>query len=429
MPATLARTCPLCGLRFSNPPSLSCISARIPQHSRGAASFAGTSTTGSPLACARRSRGNRPRPGAQQRTLCTRGRHASGLATAGARRPRHRGDRRRRRGHRRAAVGLWPAFRRPAGWVPNRAGVAGQCGRVWTRAVLYPDRPDRAHDRLHPLPRQGPGCKLSLPLLHHRLPAPGPRPRPASAGPGAEGLGGKVEIVTFNVDPGGAGPRQLAAFLEQYGAASHPATAKPHWHFLTGSPQQIKRVVRDQYHVAYWKVAAVEQGAEGSNALAKRAHVSYDIKHSDVTYVVNHNGTIRHLFTGRNAATKTTLLNAILTILRGGSGWVTPGAVVHAERSRCGNASARLEALELGSLYARGVRVLDDRAQRSSWLGGQMCTVHGCRSGHCSRCAHEIFPNSVPKSVGTAIRAAQGFRAQSSDGPICRGAWAARFVQ
>jgi len=132
----------------------------------------------------------------------------------------------------------------------------------------------------------------------------------------AEGLGGKVEIVTFNVDPGGAGPGQLAAFLEQYGAASDPATAKPHWHFLTGSPQQIKRVVRDQYHVAYWKVAGGERGAEGSNALAKRAHVSYDIKHSDVTYVVDPNGTIRHLFTGKNAATKTTLLSAILTILR-----------------------------------------------------------------------------------------------------------------
>ena len=136
----------------------------------------------------------------------------------------------------------------------------------------------------------------------------------------AEGLGGKVEIVTFNVDPGGAGPRQLAAFLEQYGAAPDPATAKPHWHFLTGSPQQIKRVVRDQYHVAYWKVASGEQGAEGSNALAKRAHVSYDIKHSDVTYVVDQNGTIRHVFTGKNAATETTLLNAILTILRAQGG-------------------------------------------------------------------------------------------------------------
>jgi len=127
----------------------------------------------------------------------------------------------------------------------------------------------------------------------------------------AESLGAKVEIVTFNVDPGGAGPRQLAAFLEQYGAASDPATAKPHWHFLTGSPWQVKRVVRDQYHVAYWKVASGEQGAERANPLAKRAHVSYDIKHSDVTYIVDPNGTIRHLFTGKNAATKTTLLNAI----------------------------------------------------------------------------------------------------------------------
>jgi hypothetical protein len=90
-----------------------------------------------------------------------------------------------------------------------------------------------------------------------------------------------------------------------------PAAARPHWHFLTGSPQQIKRVVRDQYHVAYWKVAGAEEGAEQGNALAERANVGYDIKHSDVTYVIDGNGTIQHLFTGKNAATTATLLNAI----------------------------------------------------------------------------------------------------------------------
>jgi cytochrome oxidase Cu insertion factor (SCO1/SenC/PrrC family) len=127
----------------------------------------------------------------------------------------------------------------------------------------------------------------------------------------AEGLGGKVEIVTFNVDPGGAGPRQLAAFLEQYGAETDPAASAPHWHFLTGSPHQVKRAVRDRYHVAYWKVAGAEEGAEQSNALAERAHVGYDIKHSEVTYVVDGNGTIRYVFSGKNAATKDALLNAI----------------------------------------------------------------------------------------------------------------------
>ena len=126
-----------------------------------------------------------------------------------------------------------------------------------------------------------------------------------------QGLGGKVEIVTFNVDPGGAGPQQLAAFLKQYGAAADPAAAKPHWHFLTGSPQQIERVVHDQYHVAYWKVAGAEEGAEQANALAERAHVGYDIKHSEVTYVVDGNGTIRYLFAGKNAATTTALLDAV----------------------------------------------------------------------------------------------------------------------
>jgi cytochrome oxidase Cu insertion factor (SCO1/SenC/PrrC family) len=105
----------------------------------------------------------------------------------------------------------------------------------------------------------------------------------------AQGLGGTVEIVTFNVDPGGAGPRQLAAFLDQYGAAADPA-ATPHWHFLTGSPRQVKHVVRDHYHVAYWKVAGADEGAGHSNALAERAHAGYDIKHSEVTDVVDGTG-------------------------------------------------------------------------------------------------------------------------------------------
>jgi protein SCO1 len=133
----------------------------------------------------------------------------------------------------------------------------------------------------------------------------------------ANGLGGKAEIVTFNVDPGGAGPSQLAAFLTQYGAAPDPAAAKAHWHFLTGSPQQIRRVVRDQYHVAYWKVTGVEEGAQHGNALASQAHVSYDIKHSDVTYVIDGSGTIREVFTGKDAATSARLLAAIRKALGG----------------------------------------------------------------------------------------------------------------
>lgn len=149
-----------------------------------------------------------------------------------------------------------------------------------------------------------PYCTTDCPLLARHLAL---LQRALAAG----GLGGQVEIVSFNVDPGGAGPRQLAAFLKQYGAAADPEAAKPHWHFLTGSPRQVKRVVRDQYHVAYWKVAGAEEGAGQANALAERADVGYDIKHTEVTYVVDGNGTIRYLFTGTNMATTTALLDAI----------------------------------------------------------------------------------------------------------------------
>jgi hypothetical protein len=70
-------------------------------------------------------------------------------------------------------------------------------------------------------------------------------------------------------------------------------------------------VVRDQYHVAYWKVTGGEQGAERANPLAKQAHVSYDIKHSDVTYVVDQTERSATCSPARTRPSKTTLLNAI----------------------------------------------------------------------------------------------------------------------
>jgi hypothetical protein len=61
-----------------------------------------------------------------------------------------------------------------------------------------------------------PHCTTYCPLMARDLALP----QKALA---AESIDSTVEIVTFNVDPGGAG--QAAAFLEQYGAASDPAAS------------------------------------------------------------------------------------------------------------------------------------------------------------------------------------------------------------
>jgi protein SCO1 len=128
----------------------------------------------------------------------------------------------------------------------------------------------------------------------------------------AQGLGGKVTIVTFNVDPGGAGPEQLTEFLRQYGGNADPGTAKVPWYYLTGSSAQIERVVRDGYHVAYWKVrGADEAGTRQRNTLAERAKPGYDIKHSGVAYLIDATGKIRTVYSGATAITTGTLLTAV----------------------------------------------------------------------------------------------------------------------
>jgi protein SCO1/2 len=120
------------------------------------------------------------------------------------------------------------------------------------------------------------------------------------------GLAGKVAFVAFNVDPVGAGPETLSAFLRQ----ENLDPDDPAWHFLTGTDTQIRRVVTDGFHVFYQKVSAAEQEkieaeqrAAGGytpqptapNALADRAQPGYDIVHNDVVQIVDGHGRIRDM--------------------------------------------------------------------------------------------------------------------------------------
>jgi protein SCO1 len=131
-----------------------------------------------------------------------------------------------------------------------------------------------------------------------------------------QGLGGRVEIVTFNVDPSGAGPAQLRRFIAQYGGQADPGAATVHWHFLTGPAKELRKVVRGGYHIAYWKVAGAEDGGTArANRLADEAHVDYDVRHTDATYLVNSQGTIVDVRLGPSAADTSALLTALQRVL------------------------------------------------------------------------------------------------------------------
>ena len=134
------------------------------------------------------------------------------------------------------------------------------------------------------------------------------------------GLQDRVRIVAFNVDPGGTGPRQMRAFLKEYGW--NPRDTR--WEFLTGKPQAIRRVVTQGYHIAYQKVADGEDGAQGPaltpqpevvNALAAKAQVGYDITHNDGLAIVDPQGRIRRYYTQADVVSNERLFGVIQALL------------------------------------------------------------------------------------------------------------------
>jgi protein SCO1 len=134
----------------------------------------------------------------------------------------------------------------------------------------------------------------------------------------------RVEIVAYNVDPGGVGPEQMRAFLEEFGW--NPKA--PNLEFLTGTPQQIRRVVAGGYHVAYEKVPdGAEPGGgpeltpqpEVLNKIAARAHVDYDIVHNDALEIVDPQGRIRKFYPQADVVSTARLLHVIKSLLPSGS--------------------------------------------------------------------------------------------------------------
>ena len=134
------------------------------------------------------------------------------------------------------------------------------------------------------------------------------------------GLQDRVEVVAYNVDPAGTGPAQMREFLRQYGWNPYD----PGLQFLTGTPQEIHRVVVGGYHVAYQKVPGGAQAGGGPeltpqpevvNELAARAQVGYDIVHNDALEIVDPQGRIRAFYAQADVVSNPRLLGDVESLL------------------------------------------------------------------------------------------------------------------
>lgn len=131
------------------------------------------------------------------------------------------------------------------------------------------------------------------------------------------GLKGHVVFVFFNVAPDVAGPPQLRQFLKQYGF--NPGD--PSVFFLTGPRQEIRRVVRNGYHIAYYRTKADsdDSGIEIKNPLAEKAKLDFDIKHDDTIELVDGAGRIRKIFENGTRVGNMRLERAIAPLVTDGA--------------------------------------------------------------------------------------------------------------
>ena len=140
------------------------------------------------------------------------------------------------------------------------------------------------------------------------------------------GLGGKLELVSFNVDPLGSGPAQLRAFVSEFGGNTSSGT----WEFLTGTPAQVHQVVTNGYHVFYQRVSLASESIEiaqqkqagdytpqpsEDNPVADQANVDYDIVHNDLVEVVAPDGRIIQGFSDGSTVRESELVSAVESAL------------------------------------------------------------------------------------------------------------------
>jgi protein SCO1/2 len=122
-------------------------------------------------------------------------------------------------------------------------------------------------------------------------------------GLGPAGIADKVALVSFDIDPDNTGPRDMRAFLQQYGWDPKDT----HWQYLIAPEPEMRRVVSNGFSVWYKRVnqtsGANDNTGEGGmvqpevvNPLATRVHADYDIVHNDVLEVIDRKGRVRKIY-------------------------------------------------------------------------------------------------------------------------------------
>lgn len=139
-------------------------------------------------------------------------------------------------------------------------------------------------------------------------------------------LENEVQLVAYNVDPEHTGSSQMAEFMKQYGWDPQ----NTHWQFLTGKPEEIKRIVRDAYFVYYKQVSvasedsvAAEEKKKGEyvpspevkNDLADSVNPDYDIVHNDVVAIVDAKGRIRKIIDDADHASGEQIFSIVQKLL------------------------------------------------------------------------------------------------------------------
>lgn len=138
----------------------------------------------------------------------------------------------------------------------------------------------------------------------------------------------RVQLVSFNVDPAGAGPVQMAQFLREFGGDP----ASPDWEFLTGTPAQIHRLVYRDLGIYFQRESLAAEDAQVAkekkagtytpgpsevNPIAVAHHVTYDVVHNDYLEVVTPTGRIVDLFDNGDQVTVAQLMSAVRDVLAG----------------------------------------------------------------------------------------------------------------
>jgi protein SCO1 len=137
------------------------------------------------------------------------------------------------------------------------------------------------------------------------------------------GIADQVAIVSFDIDPANTGPKQMRAFMRQYGWNPQDT----HWQYLVAAPAEMRRVVSGGFSVWYKRVSlsAEDEGETGAsgmvqpevvNKLAEQSHADYDIVHNDVLAIVDRQGRIRKVYDDADSVGWPDLLAVVQSLVK-----------------------------------------------------------------------------------------------------------------